>query len=103
MLDLVGQAAQCIVTELSRFVAHGLGAATKPISDAAQHGGNGRSGAFGNFCRGRGCTAANTLYLLLERPQASFDFTDIGEHRTGISRLTKHGAPPWKREQKITA
>jgi hypothetical protein len=62
MLDLVGQAAQCIVTEFSRFVADGMGAAaTKPISDAAQHGGNGRPGAFGNFCRACGCTAANTL------------------------------------------
>jgi hypothetical protein len=61
MLDLVGQAAQCIVTEFSRFVAHGMGAATKPISDAAQYGDNGRRGAFGNFCRARGCTTANTL------------------------------------------
>jgi hypothetical protein len=61
MLDLFGQAAQCIVAEFSRFVAHGMGAATKPISDAAQHGGNGPPGAFGKFCRARGCTAANTL------------------------------------------
>jgi hypothetical protein len=61
MLDLVGQAAQCIVTEFSRFVAHGMGAATKSISDAAQYGDNGRRGALGNFCRARGCTTANTL------------------------------------------
>src|SRR4029077_13652758 len=61
MLDLVGQAAQCIVTEFSRFAAHGMGPATKRSSEAPQHGGNGRPGAFGSFCRARGCTAANTL------------------------------------------
>jgi hypothetical protein len=61
MLDLVGQAAQCIVTEFSRFVAHGMGAATKPISDAAQHGSDGRPDAFDNLCRARGCAVANAF------------------------------------------
>jgi hypothetical protein len=61
MLDLFGETAQCLVAEFRRFVAHGMGAATKPISDAAQHGGNGRPGAFSNLCRARGCTVANTL------------------------------------------
>jgi hypothetical protein len=37
MLDLVGEPAQCIVTEFRRFVAHGMRAGMKPIGDAAQH------------------------------------------------------------------
>src|SRR5262245_31887502 len=38
MLDLVGEPAQCIVTEFRRIVAHGMRAGMKPIGDAAQHG-----------------------------------------------------------------
>jgi hypothetical protein len=45
MLDLIGEAAQCIVAEFRRFVAHGMRAATKPIGNAAQDGGHGRPGA----------------------------------------------------------
>jgi hypothetical protein len=61
MLDLVGQTAQYIVAKFGRFVAHGMGAAPKPIGDAAQHGGNGRPGALGNLCRTPGCAVANAL------------------------------------------
>jgi len=103
MLDLIGEAAQRIVAEvrhliaeIRRLVAHRMGATTKPIGDSAQHGGKGRAGAFGNLSRARRCTVANACKLLLERRQAMFDFTHVGEHRTGISRLTKHRAPPWK-------
>jgi hypothetical protein len=61
MLDLVGQAAQCIVADFRRFVAHGMRAATKSIGNAAQDGGNGRPGAFDNLCRARGCAVANAF------------------------------------------
>jgi hypothetical protein len=61
MLDLVGEAAQCIVTEFPRFVAHGMRAATKPIGDVAQHGGDGRPDAFDNLCRARRCAVANAF------------------------------------------
>jgi hypothetical protein len=61
MLDLVGEASQCIVTEFRSFVAHGMRAATKPIGDAAQHRGDGRPNAFGNLCRARGCAVADAF------------------------------------------
>jgi hypothetical protein len=61
MLDLFGETAQCLVAEFRRFVAHGMGAATKPIGDAAQRGGDGRCGAFDNLCRARGCAVANAF------------------------------------------
>jgi hypothetical protein len=106
MLDLVGESAQCIVAEfrhfvaeVRRFVAYRMGAATKPIGDPVQHGGHDRPGAFGNLCRARWCAVANAFQLLLQQPQAPFDFTDIGEYRTGMTSLTKHGAPPSKREK----
>jgi len=61
MLDLVGEPVQCIVTEFRRFVAHGMRAATKPIGDAAQHGGDGRPDTFDNLCRAHGCAVANAF------------------------------------------
>jgi hypothetical protein len=61
MLDLVGEPAQCIVTEFRRIVAHGMRAGMKPIGDAAQHGGDGRPDAFDNLCRARGCAVANAF------------------------------------------
>jgi hypothetical protein len=61
MLDLVGQTAQYIVAKFGRFVAHGMGAATKLIGDAAQHRSNGRLDALGNLCRAPGCAVANAL------------------------------------------
>jgi hypothetical protein len=61
VLDLIGEATQCIITEFRRFVAHGMRAATKAIGDAAQHGGDGRPDAFDNLCRARGCAVAHAF------------------------------------------
>jgi hypothetical protein len=61
MLDLVGEPAQCIVTEFRRIVAHGMRAGMKPIGDAAQHGGDGRPDSFDDLCRARGCAVANAF------------------------------------------
>jgi hypothetical protein len=47
----------------------------------------------GSLHRTCGGAPAAAFQALLDRPQAPFDFTDVGGHRAGISGLTEHQEP----------
>src|ERR1700730_16017500 len=79
-----------LAAELSRFVAHGTGASAKPFGYAAQRRSNGLTDVVGGLHGTCGGAPADAFQALLDRPQAPFDFTDIGGHRAGISGPTEH-------------
>jgi hypothetical protein len=90
-----------IAAELRRFVTHGIGAAAKPVGDTAQRCSNCLTDMVGRLQSTCGRAPADALQALLDRPQSPFDFTDIGEHRAGMSELTEHHKPPWSNEKRV--
>ena len=92
VLDFIGEPPQRVVPELRRFVAEldGLtadraGPATKPIAELAQRRGDRVTDTVGRVHSGGGGPAADTLELLLERPQPALDFGEVRGNRARIS------------------